>query len=71
MVDILLMAQRPGLLDALERGGAITALQAKILADHWPDLPEDRWSDPYLGSLREHTRAYIDQLASVAPKKVS
>jgi hypothetical protein len=46
----------------LERGGAITSDQVKRLRDGWHELENEWWSSPYLRTVREHSRAYIDQL---------
>lgn len=52
----------PRLLSDLHAGGALTAYQVERLLAKWPDLGE--WhADPYFGTVREHSRAYIDQLA--------
>jgi hypothetical protein len=49
------------LIGDLERGNAITGFQAKLLLEGWP-LEDEWWSSPYLRTVREHSRAYIDQL---------
>jgi hypothetical protein len=49
------------LISSLERGGAITSYQAKLLLDGWP-LEDEWWSNPYLRTVREHSRAFIGQL---------
>lgn len=46
----------------LERGGALTPYQAKRLLELWPNLDDEWWTDPYLRTVREHSRAYINQL---------
>ncbi len=46
----------------LARGGAITSYQAKLLLKDWHELEDEWWSNPYLRTVREHSRAYIDQL---------
>ena len=56
----------PTLIDDLERGGALTSYQVRLLRESWPDLDDDWAADPYFGTVREHTRAYIDRLASLA-----
>jgi hypothetical protein len=49
------------LIGDLERGGAITSHQAKLLCDGWP--LDDEWcASPYLCSVRDHTRVWIDGL---------
>lgn len=50
------------LISDLERGGAITGYQAKLLLDGWHELESEWWSSPYLRTVREHSRAYIEQL---------
>jgi hypothetical protein len=50
------------LLSDLEAGGALTALQATILRDSTGRTTD--WSSPFLRNVREHTRAYVDQLRS-------
>jgi hypothetical protein len=50
------------LIGDLERGAALTGYQAKLLLDGWNELPDDWASSPYLCTVREHTRAYIDRL---------
>ncbi len=47
------------LLNDLEAGGALTACQAEMLRQSWPNLDEDLATNPYLGTVREHTRAYL------------
>lgn len=49
------------LIGDLERDGAITSYQAKLLLDGWP-LEDEWWSNPYLRTVREHSRAVIGQL---------
>jgi hypothetical protein len=56
----------PAFLADLERGGALSSFQARRLLAAWPPLADDWAANPYFGTVREHTRAYIDQLASVA-----
>jgi hypothetical protein len=53
--------RRVQLLTDLESGGALTAWQARRLADHWDSLPDDWASHPYCRQVREHARAYIDR----------
>jgi hypothetical protein len=50
------------LIGDLERGGAITSDQANLLLESWHELEDEWWSNPYLRTVREHSRAYIDQL---------
>jgi hypothetical protein len=61
----------PPILEDLERSGAITPFQAHLLAKNWPYLREDWASNLFLRSIKEHTRAYIDQarLAEIAAKE--
>lgn len=49
----------PLALSQLIANGIIGQEQARRLAAH---ATEDRWSSPYLSSVREHTRAVIDRL---------
>jgi hypothetical protein len=51
----------PTLIDDLERGGALTSYQARLLRESRPDLGDDWATSPYFGTVREHSRAYIDQ----------
>ncbi len=46
----------------LERDGALSAHQATRLLKAWPHLGDDWAASPYFGTVREHTRAYIDRL---------
>ncbi|HZV75656.1 MAG TPA: hypothetical protein VFF79_18240 [Conexibacter sp.] len=46
----------------LVHGNVLTSVQADWLAEHWADLPADWASHPYLRTVSEHTRAYIDSL---------
>jgi len=46
----------------LEHGAAITGCQAKLLLDGWHELEDEWWASPYLRTVREHSRAYVDQL---------
>jgi hypothetical protein len=46
----------------LERGGALSSYQAERLLKLWPDLDDDWAVDPCFGTVREHSRAYLDQL---------
>lgn len=50
------------LIRGLGAGGALTALQAKLLLEAWPILNDDWAASPYFKTVCEHTRAYIDQL---------
>jgi hypothetical protein len=50
----------PRIVADLRSAGGLTDFQATWLADRWPDLPEDWPSHPLLRTIREHTRAYID-----------
>jgi hypothetical protein len=47
------------MLDGLVRSEVLSPFQAEWLAEHWPDLPDDWRSHPYLRNVREHTQAYI------------
>lgn len=47
------------LIDSLEAGGVLTACQARLLREAWPNFDEDLAASPYLGTVREHTRAYL------------
>jgi hypothetical protein len=55
-------SQRVALIHDLEHGGALTTYQGSLLLDAWPDLDSDWAANPYFGTVREHARAYIDQL---------
>jgi hypothetical protein len=55
----------PAFFADLERGGALSSFQVQRLLAAWP-LTDDWATDPYFGTVREHTRAYIDRLASLA-----
>jgi hypothetical protein len=47
---------------AFRDGGALTRSQAVLLLEAWPHL-DDAWAaSPYFGTVREHTRAYVNQL---------
>jgi hypothetical protein len=50
----------PPIVADLLAGGALTEYQATWLAERWPDLPDDWAANPYLRSVREHSRAYIN-----------
>jgi hypothetical protein len=50
------------LIGDLERGGAITSQQARLLMEGWHELEDEWWSSPYLRTVREHSRAYVDRL---------
>lgn len=41
-------------------GGAITTFQADWIESIWPKLDEDAFAHPYLQTVREHTRAYLE-----------
>jgi hypothetical protein len=56
----------PRLLVDLERAGVLTAHQVTLLMEQWPQLDEDWAASPYFGTVREHTRAYIERLANRA-----
>jgi hypothetical protein len=56
----------PAFLADLERGGALSSSQTQRLLTAWPTLTDDWVADPYLRTVREHTCAYIDRLASLA-----
>lgn len=53
----------PSFLADLERGRALAAHQVGLLMEMWPHLEDDWSANPYFGTVREHTRAYIDRLA--------
>jgi hypothetical protein len=52
----------PAFLADLERGGALSSFQVQRLLAAWPTLADDWAADPYFGTVREHTRAYIDRV---------
>lgn len=56
-------ATEPVAIRDLERSGALTAHQATLLLEAWPNLAEDWASHPFFSTIREHTHAYIDRLA--------
>jgi len=56
----------PAFLADLERGGALSSFQAQRLLAAWPTLADDWAANPYFGTVREHTRAYVDRLARLA-----
>lgn len=62
-VDVRATASAPtgGLSKVFRFGGALTTDQANCLAAHWPELPGDWAANPYLRSVREHTRAYVER----------
>jgi hypothetical protein len=47
------------LIDSLEAEGVLTPCQARLLREAWPNFDEDLAASPYLGTVREHTRAYL------------
>jgi hypothetical protein len=47
----------------LVSGGALTSFQAALLARDWPGLGGDVFAHPYLQTIREHTRAYLESKA--------
>ena len=51
------------LIGDLERASALTTHQAALLRETWPHLDNDWASSPYFGTVREHTRAYIERQA--------
>lgn len=58
------------LLQSLEVAGVLTAHQAEQLLSRWPHLGD--WAaDPYFHTVREHTRAYIEQASSSARSQAS
>lgn len=53
------------LLQGLEAGGVLTGSQVAQLSSRWPGLGD--WAaDPYFGTVREHTRAYLERAADDA-----
>jgi len=63
--------QQPNVVDVRSRqlllglwlDGALTTQQVDRLLNLWPDVRY--WAaDPYFGTVREHTRAYIQQAAN-------
>jgi hypothetical protein len=54
------------MIQALELAGALTTFQAARLFRAWPHLEDDWAASPYFGTVREHTRAYIEQAANRA-----
>lgn len=46
----------------LERGEALSSAQAQLLLTSCQSLQDDWASGPFFRSIREHTRAYVDQL---------
>jgi hypothetical protein len=46
----------------LERAGVLTSHQSARLLSLWPHLDDEWWADPYFRTVREHSRAYINQL---------
>lgn len=61
-------------LDGLVRSNAITEHQRDLLVSSTEPL-EDLWANPYLRSVREHSRAYIESLLfggfGAAPRPIS
>ncbi len=49
-------------LSRLVRDGTLTSHQRELLRQGWSDSSSDLWAEPSLRDVREHTRAYIDQL---------
>ena len=53
------------LLQDLEAGEVLTGNQVARLSSQWPDL--GNWAtDPYFGTVREHTRACLERAAGDA-----
>ncbi|MDO8213472.1 hypothetical protein [Conexibacter sp. CPCC 206217] len=50
------------LLDNLAHCGAISRFQADWLAERWHDLPDDWASHPFMHTVRDYSRASIDQI---------
>src|SRR4029077_15764863 len=48
-------------LQALQRGGTLSSLQARLLFESWPTLEDDWAANPYFGTVREHTRVFIER----------
>lgn len=59
-LDCLLYVKQQ--LAKLVASGVLTGFQADWLLKHWNALSDDWASHPYLKSINEHTRLYIDQL---------
>jgi hypothetical protein len=54
------------LVNDLTAGGALTTEQASWLLEAWPHL-DDAWAtSPYFGTVREHSRGYIDRLRGLS-----
>ncbi|HEV7942441.1 MAG TPA: hypothetical protein VGP17_06520 [Solirubrobacteraceae bacterium] len=52
-------SQGIALINRLEVDGVLTAHQAELLRKVWPSCDEDLAANPYLGTVREHARAYL------------
>jgi hypothetical protein len=50
-------------LTRLVAGGAITKLQVDWIEAIWPKLDDEAFAHPYLRTVREHTRAFLERAA--------
>lgn len=59
-----------GVADVLARlvaSDAIPQFQADQIASIWPQLDADAFAHPYLLSVPEHTRAYLEKVSQSCP----
>jgi hypothetical protein len=52
---------RHDLLVGLVASKALTQFQADFIKRHWPELNGDLFAHPYLRSVPEHARAYLER----------